>query len=73
MSATPVTIGLSAVAMAPRGGEAAVLTVRPEPEGLAGLPAGPFDAEAHRTFELALRDFVDHYGTDVVKFWGGRN
>ena len=30
MSATPVTIGLSAVAMAPRGGEAAVLTVRPE-------------------------------------------
>lgn len=58
MSATPVTIGLSAVAMAPRGGEAAVLTVRPEPDGLAGLPAGPFDADAHRTFELALRDFV---------------
>lgn len=22
---------------------------------------------------LALRDFVDHYGTDVVKFWGGKN
>ena len=58
MSATPVTIGLSAVAMAPLDGEAAVLTVRPDPAGLAGLPAGPFDADAHRTFELALRDFV---------------
>lgn len=58
MSATPVTIGLSAVAMAPLGGEAAVLTVRSDPDGLAGLPAGPFDADAHRTFELALRDFV---------------
>lgn len=22
---------------------------------------------------LALRDFIDHYGTDVVKFWGGKN
>ena len=22
---------------------------------------------------LALRDFVDHYGTDVVKIWGGKN
>jgi hypothetical protein len=58
MSATPVTIGLSAVAMAPSAGEMAVLTVRTSPEDLAGLPAGPFDADAHRTFELALRDFV---------------
>lgn len=58
MSATPVTIGLSAVAMAPLRGETAILTVRPAPDGPAGLPAGPFDAEAHRTFELALRDFV---------------
>jgi hypothetical protein len=22
---------------------------------------------------LALRDFIDHYGTDVVQFWGGKN
>ena len=22
---------------------------------------------------LALRDFVDHYGTDVVRIWGGKN
>ncbi len=57
MSATPVTIGLSAVAMAPMRGEAAVLTVQ-DGEAPAGLPAGPFDADAHRTFELALRDFV---------------
>jgi hypothetical protein len=21
---------------------------------------------------LAIRDFVDHYGSDVIKFWGGR-
>ena len=58
MSATPVTIGLSAVAIAPVSGEMGVLTVRPQPDGPAGLPAGPFDADAHRTFELALRDFV---------------
>jgi hypothetical protein len=22
---------------------------------------------------LALRDFIDHYGSDVVQFWGGKN
>jgi hypothetical protein len=26
---------------------------------LAGLPFGPFDPGGHRTFELALRDFVN--------------
>lgn len=58
MSATPVTIGLSAVAMALKDGEVCVLTARPGVEIAAGLPFGPFDADAHRTFELALRDFV---------------
>lgn len=59
-----VVIGLSAVIMAIRGGEAVVLTVRPHDAAtdrvstLAGLPFGPFDPEAHRTFEIALRDFV---------------
>ena len=60
-----VVIGLSAVVVAIRAGEAAVLTVRPRRprEGrvseLKGLPFGPFDPEGHRTFELALRAFVN--------------
>lgn len=59
-----VVIGLSAVTVAIRGGEAVVLTVRPHDVAtdristLAGLPFGPFDPEGHRTFELALRAFV---------------
>jgi len=52
----PVVIGLSAVVVALRDGEASVLTVRPA-EGL-GLPFGRFDPAGHRTFELALRAFV---------------
>lgn len=59
-----IVIGLSAVVVAIRDGEAVVLTVRPhdpltgEASTLAGLPFGPFDPEGHRTFELALRAFV---------------
>ena len=54
-----VVIGLSAVIVAIREGQACVLTVRPKGgDGLAGLPFGPFDPEGHRTFELALRAFV---------------
>jgi hypothetical protein len=64
-----VVIGLSAVVVGVREGEAVVLTVKP-PEvthrsaheaaqgALWGLPFGPFDPESHRTFELALRAFV---------------
>ena len=52
-----IVIGLSAVVVAVRDGEAAVLTVR-APGAPAALPAGPFDPQAHRTFELALRAFV---------------
>ena len=61
---TALAIGLSAVIVAVREGEAAVLTVRPrdgrtgEASALAGLPFGPFDPEGQRTFELALRAFV---------------
>jgi hypothetical protein len=58
MSETQVVIGLSAVVMTLRAGEASVLTVQaPDGSGL-GLPFGRFDPEAHRTFELALRAFV---------------
>ena len=59
-----VVIGLSAVTMAIRNGEAVVLTVRPHDAitdratTLPGLPFGPFDPEGHRTFEIALRAFV---------------
>ncbi|HEY8571109.1 NUDIX hydrolase [Phenylobacterium sp.] len=56
--ATPVVIGLSAVVVAIRDGEAVVLSVRPPGQALAGLPFGPFDPEGHRTFELAMRAFV---------------
>ncbi|MBA4792923.1 NAD regulator [Phenylobacterium sp.] len=64
MSQPPVVIGLSAVVVAVRDGEAMVLTVRPrdsasgEASPLSGLPFGPFDPAGHRTFELALRAFV---------------
>jgi hypothetical protein len=62
--ASQVVIGLSAVVLALRHAEGSVLTVRPhdhETNTLAsyeGLPFGPFDPAGHRTFELALREFV---------------
>lgn len=61
---TRIVIGLSAVIIALREGEGAVLTVRPTdpltkaPSNLEGLPFGPFDPGDHRTFELVLREFV---------------
>ena len=64
-AAPQVVIGLSAVVLAIRGGEIVVLTVRPEDvrthraSDLRGLPFGPFDPAGHRTFELALRAFVN--------------
>jgi hypothetical protein len=62
--ATQIVIGLSAVVIAIREGEAVALTVRPRERGadhaspLEGLPFGPFDPGGHRTFEIALREFV---------------
>jgi hypothetical protein len=53
-----VVIGLSAVVVAIRDGEAVVLTVRQPGQAQQGLPFGPFDPAGHRTFELALRAFV---------------
>ena len=61
---TTVVIGLSAVVVAVRGRDAVVLTVRAhdprtgEASRLLGLPFGPFDPDAQRTFELAMRAFV---------------
>ncbi|MBE7217834.1 MAG: NAD regulator [Caulobacteraceae bacterium] len=52
-----IAIGLSAVVMAVRDGEACALTVA-APGQPAALPSGPFAPAAHRTFELALRAFV---------------
>ena len=52
-----VVIGLSAVVVAIREGEAVVLTVGADGQPPA-LPFGPFDPVADRTFELALRSFV---------------
>ncbi len=58
-----IVIGLSAVVVAMQEADAVVLTVRPHDSHgavspLCGLPFGPFDPQAQRTFELALRDFV---------------
>ncbi|MFZ5718283.1 MAG: NUDIX hydrolase [Pseudomonadota bacterium] len=54
-----LVIGLSAVVVAIKDGEAVALVVRPKGAGgLSGLPFGPFDPDGHRTFELALRAFV---------------
>jgi hypothetical protein len=61
---TQVVIGLSAVILALRDGDGFVLTVRPHDahtnrrSAREGLPFGPFDPAGHRTFELALREFV---------------
>ena len=52
-----IVIGLSAVVMAIRDGQAVVLTLRPTGQA-ASLPFGPFDPQGDRTFELALRSFV---------------
>jgi hypothetical protein len=53
-----VVIGLSAVVVAVRDGELLALTVQPQGAPHAGLPFGPFDPQGHRTFELAMREFV---------------
>lgn len=50
-------IGLSAVVIALRAGQAVVLTTHAA-DGAPALPFGPFDPVRDRTFELALRAFV---------------
>lgn len=57
---TGVVIGLTAVIVAADADGPVVLITRKSLDGAVakGLPFGPFAPESHRTFELALRDFV---------------
>ena len=58
---TPIEIGLTAAIVAVEDGEPAILVAgdggKTEPR--AGLPFGPFDPLAHRTFEIGLRAWVE--------------
>jgi hypothetical protein len=54
----PIEIGLTAAIVAIDGNEPKILTARGDDQ-LTGLPFGPFDALAHRTFEIGLRDWVE--------------
>jgi hypothetical protein len=57
---TPIEIGLTAAIVALEGNEPLILTASSSDDGkLAGLPFGPFDAVAHRTFEIGLRAWVE--------------
>jgi hypothetical protein len=53
----PIEIGLTAAIVAIEGSEPQILTARGD-DNLTGLPFGPFDAVAHRTFEIGLRAWV---------------
>jgi hypothetical protein len=54
----PIEIGLTAAIVAIDGNEPRILTARGD-DRLTGLPFGPFDAVAHRTFEIGLRAWVE--------------
>ena len=55
----PIEIGLTAAIVSIEGNEPLILTAfGGDGETLAGLPFGPFDAVAHRTFEIGLRAWV---------------
>ena len=54
----PIEIGLTAAIVAIEGNEPQILTAGGD-DKLTGLPFGPFDAVAHRTFEIGLRAWVE--------------
>src|ERR1700740_1716141 len=57
---TPIEIGLTAAIVAIEDNEPLILTASGrDGDKLAGLPFGPFDAVAHRTFEIGLRAWVE--------------
>jgi hypothetical protein len=60
-SFTPIEIGLTASIVAVEADEPAILVAgdRRKGEPRAGLPFGPFDPLAHRTFEIGLRAWVE--------------
>lgn len=57
---TPIEIGLTTAIVALRGEEPLVLVSGEvgNKDAPAGLPSGPFDPIAHRTFEIGLREWV---------------
>jgi hypothetical protein len=57
---TPIQIGLTAAIVTVEGEAPAILVAGDGSKGAtrAGLPFGPFDAPAHRTFEIGLRAWV---------------
>ena len=58
---TPIEIGLTAAIVSVEQGEPAILVAGDgkSSEPPAGLPFGPFDPLAHRTFEIGLRAWVE--------------
>src|SRR5437763_5510201 len=56
---TPIEIGLTAAIVTVERDEPAILVTSDEAEPNVGLPFGPFDPLAHRTFEIGLRAFVE--------------
>jgi hypothetical protein len=57
---TPIEIGLTAAIVAIEGNEPLILTASgADGDRLTGLPFGPFDPVAHRTFEIGLRAWVE--------------
>src|SRR6202023_2989509 len=57
---TPIEIGLTAAIVAIEGNEPLILTASgSDNDRLAGLPFGPFEAVAPRTFEIGLRAWVE--------------
>jgi len=58
---TPIEIGLTAAIVTMEGEDPAILVAGDATKGetRAGLPFGPFDPLAHRTFEIGLRAWVE--------------
>ena len=57
---TPIEIGLTAAIVGVEAGEPAILGAGDDKSDVrAGLPFGPFDPLAHRTFEIGLRAWVE--------------
>lgn len=54
----PIEIGLTAAIVSIDGNEPLILTASGAGDEFAGLPFGPFNAIAHRTFEIGLRSWV---------------
>ncbi|HLL27976.1 MAG TPA: NAD regulator [Xanthobacteraceae bacterium] len=55
---TPIEIGLTAAIVAVDEASPQILVAGADASGAIGLPSGPFEPLTHRTFELALREFV---------------